>query len=70
MLKRLTKKTKNYLCLRSLLVLLVILGKIMSKLTNERKMLQKEQQRKEHLEYEISDRIKAISKTKEAIVEF
>lgn len=45
-------------------------GKIMSKLTNERKMLQKEQQRKEQLENEIAERIKAIAKTKESIVEF
>jgi hypothetical protein len=42
----------------------------MSKLTNERKMLQKEQQRKEQLENEIAERIKAIAKTKESIVEF
>lgn len=44
--------------------------KIMAKLTNERKMLQQEQQRKEQLEEEMADRIKSISKTKEAIVEF
>jgi|688.fasta_scaffold987488_1 hypothetical protein len=42
----------------------------MSKLTNERKMLSKEQSRKEELEQEIADRIKAITKTKEAIIEF
>ena len=45
-------------------------GKIMAKLTSERKLLQKEQTRKENLELEIADRMKAITKTKEAIVEF
>jgi len=49
---------------------LVTVGKIMGKLTNERKLLQKEQSRKENLELEIADRMKAITKTKEAIVEF
>lgn len=42
----------------------------MAKLTNERKLLQKERSRKENLELEIADRMKAITKTKEAIVEF
>ena len=42
----------------------------MAKLTNERKMLQKELERKENLENEISDRIKAVAKTKEVIIEF
>jgi len=42
----------------------------MAKLTNERKMLHKELERKENLENEIADRIKAVAKTKEVIVEF
>lgn len=55
---------------KKLLTLKIATGKIMSKLTNERKMLSKEQSRKEELEQEIADRIKAITKTKEAIIEF
>jgi hypothetical protein len=35
----------------------------MAKLTNERKMLHKELERKENLENEISDRFKAVAKT-------
>jgi hypothetical protein len=42
----------------------------MAKLTNERKMLHKELERKENLENEISDRFKAVAKTQEVIVEF
>jgi len=55
---------------KKLLMLKIATGKIMSKLTNERKMLSKEQSRKEELEQEIADRIKAITKAKEAIIEF
>lgn len=55
---------------KKLLMLKIATGKIMAKLTNERKLLQKEQSRKETLELEIAERLKAITKTKESIVEF
>ncbi len=44
-------------------------GKIMAKLTNEKKMLHNELGNKEKLENEIADRIQAVAKTKEVIVE-
>jgi hypothetical protein len=48
---------------KKLLMLKIATGKIMAKLTNERKMLHKELERKENLENEISDRFKAVAKT-------
>ena len=68
--KEIDEKNKKLLQLKIATGNLYNEGKIMSKLTNERKMLQKEQQRKEQLENEIAERIKAIAKTKESIVEF
>ena len=44
-------------------------GKIMAKLTNEKKMLHNELGNKEKLENETADRIQAVAKTKEVIVE-